>query len=269
MDLTQFWDNKDEQPLDRIVNDGGMCAIFRKIACIGDSLSSGEFEGKTADGQKSYHDMFEYSWGQYIARAAGNTVYNFSRGGMTAQEYCDAFAKMNGLWDKDKACQAYIIALGVNDIIRAMANKEQLGGTDDVNIGDRRKNKPTFAGYYAMIIQRIREIQPKARIFLVTLPHSCRGAEREVYEDRHRELLYDFSKLFEYTYVVDLRKYAPVYDGEFKDRFYLGGHMNPMGYIFTAKIIASYIDYIIRHNYDDFRQVGFIGTDYCNADYKR
>ena len=248
MDLTQFWDNKDEQPLDRIVNDGGMCAIFRKIACIGDSLSSGEFEGKTADGQKSYHDMFEYSWGQYIARAAGNTVYNFSRGGMTAQEYCDAFAKMNGLWDKEKACQAYIIALGVNDIIRAMANKEQLGGTDDVNIGDRRKNKPTFAGYYAMIIQRIREIQPKARIFLVTLPHSCRRAEREVYEDRHRELLYEFS---------------------FKDRFYLGGHMNPMGYIFTAKIIASYIDYIIRHNYDDFRQVGFIGTDYCNADYKR
>ena len=144
MNLTQFWDNKDEQPLDRIVNDGGMCAIFRKIACIGDSLSSGEFEGKAADGQKSYHDMFEYSWGQYIARAAGNTVYNFSRGGMTAKEYCDAFAKKLGLWDKEKACQAYIIALGVNDITRAMANKEQLGGTDDVNIGEWRKNKPTF-----------------------------------------------------------------------------------------------------------------------------
>ncbi len=37
--------------------------------------------------------------------------------------------------------------------------------------------------------------------------------------------------------------------------------MNPMGYLFTAKIVGSYIDYIIRHNMNDFFDVGFIGTD--------
>jgi hypothetical protein len=42
--------------------------------------------------------------------------------------------------------------------------------------------------------------------------------------------------------------------------------MNPMGYILSAKMIASYIDYIIRHNPDDFKQVGFIGTPYHNAE---
>ena len=37
--------------------------------------------------------------------------------------------------------------------------------------------------------------------------------------------------------------------------------MNPMGYVFTAHMVASYIDYIIRHNMKDFEEAGFIGTD--------
>ncbi len=43
-----------EKPLDRIVTDGGFCSIFRTIACIGDSLSSGEFESVKEDGSKRY-----------------------------------------------------------------------------------------------------------------------------------------------------------------------------------------------------------------------
>ena len=38
--------------------------------------------------------------------------------------------------------------------------------------------------------------------------------------------------------------------------------MTPTGYVLTAKMVASYIDYIIRHNMEDFAQVGFIGTEY-------
>ena len=41
-----------EKPLDRIVTDGGFCSIFRRIACIGDSLSSGEFESLNQNGIK-------------------------------------------------------------------------------------------------------------------------------------------------------------------------------------------------------------------------
>ena len=51
-----------------------------------------------------------------IARKNGLKGYNFSRGGMTAKEYIESFAESQGFWDKDKACQAYVIALGVNDI---------------------------------------------------------------------------------------------------------------------------------------------------------
>ena len=38
------------------------------------------------------------------------------------------------------------------------------------------------------------------------------------------------------------------------------GHLNPSGYILTAQMIDSYIDYIVRHNPKDFEAVGFIGT---------
>lgn len=41
-----------------------------------------------------------------------------------------------------------------------------------------------------------------------------------------------------------------------KEKFYLYGHMNPSGYILTAKIVDSYIDYIVRHNPDDIKEVG-------------
>ena len=77
----------------------------------------------------------------------------------------------------------------------------------------------------------------------------------------HAALLYDFAEKFDNTYIIDLLKYAPTYDEKFKENFYLLGHMNPMGYILTAKMVASYIDYIIRHNPNDFKEVGFIGTD--------
>ena len=40
-----------EKPLDRVVDDGGMCAIFRSIACVGDSLSSGEFESENGNSE--------------------------------------------------------------------------------------------------------------------------------------------------------------------------------------------------------------------------
>jgi hypothetical protein len=43
-------------------------------------------------------------------------------------------------------------------------------------------------------------------------------------------------------------------------RFYLNGHMNASGYIFTAELIDSYIDYIVRKNYEDFKTAGLIGS---------
>ena len=52
------------------------------------------------------------------------------------------------------------------------------------------------------------------------------------------------------------------FDEEFKKKFFLVGHMNPAGYLLFSQMVISYIDYIIRHNMEDFKQIGFIGTPY-------
>lgn len=248
---------EDEKPLDRIVTDGGFTAIFRTIACIGDSLSSGEFESKREDGTTVYHDFYEYSWGQFIGRSCGSRVYNFSRGGMTAKEYVETFADQNGFWGTDKLAQAYIIALGVNDLFHR-TNSIELGSLDDISLSEPEKNAKTFAGYYGQILSRIQRIQPRARIFLVTMPRD--GGERDEAARRHRDLLEQMTALFPHTHLIDLFTYAPVNDADYKRTFRLG-HMTPTGYVLTARMIESYIDYIIRKSPDDFSQVGFIGTD--------
>ena len=256
MSFNRFLCEEGERPLDKIVNDGGYTGIFRTIACVGDSLSSGEFESVNEDGSRGYHDMFDYSWGQYIARMTGSKVYNFSRGGMTASEYTDSFAENMGYWDTDKLCQCYIIALGHNDLYGL---KQPIGDINDIDVNDYNNNAHTVTGYYAKIIQRYKELQPKARFFLVTMPY---GDTQEVNGpcDQLAESLYAMADFFTNTYVVDLRKYGPIHNREFRDVFYLGGHMNAAGYLYSSRQIASYIDYIIRYNIDDFADVPFIGT---------
>lgn len=247
-----------EKPLDRMVTDGGFCSIFRTIACIGDSLASGEFESIKEDGSKRYHDFYEYSWGQFIGRSCQSTVYNFSQGGMTAKAYIEEFADKKGFWGRDKLAQAYIIALGVNDITRHINGDLELGSIADIDKDDYRNNAKTFVGYYAQIIQRIQELQPRAKIFLVSIPQGA--DERDAKRKEVRDLLEELTKIFNRTYLIDLYTYAPVNDEEYKKKFRLG-HMTPTGYVLTARMIESYIDYIIRKNPEDFNQVGFIGTD--------
>ena len=156
-----------KKSLDIIVEGYSHISIFRTMAFVGDSLSSGEFESKNKAGEPCYHDMFEYSWGQFIARKNGLTAYNFSCGGMTAKFYTDYFAAAKGFWATSKACQAYVIAMGVNDIYN---NKMEIGSIYDIDSENYKNNKETFAGYYAKIISKYKEISPDAKFFLVTFP---------------------------------------------------------------------------------------------------
>ncbi len=254
-------DDLPENPLENAVPDGGLCAIFRTLGVVGDSLSSGEFEALTADGVRSWHDKFEYSWGQFIARRCGLKAFNFSRGGMTAKEFNASFGTACGFDKPENVCQAYIIALGVNDVLNTGL---PVGSLDDIDFENYENNKPTFAGEYAKILQKIKKMQPKARIFLMSMPNDeCRGNQNRLDTiAAHRDLLVSLAEKFEFTYVLDFFKYAPIYDEEFRRNYYLGGHLNAAGYKLTADFVMSYIDYIIRKNPEDFCQVGFIGTDF-------
>ena len=262
MDITKFMAPENEKPLDNIVSNGGFTGIFRTVACIGDSLASGEFES-LMNGQTGYHDCYDYSWGQFMARDAGLTVYNFSHGGLTAKKFLDEAEEL-GWYDEEKKARAYIIALGVNDITVSRSGALTLGDASDINLSNSAENKPTFAGYYGKIIQKYKSMVPKAKFFLVTCPRAPVAPEIMAFYDKHAAILRDIAALFDGCYLLDLRRYGPVYDAEFRRRFYLGGHLNAAGYRLTALMMESYIDYIVRHNPDDFKQIGFVGTPFYN-----
>ena len=255
MNWNEVYKLENEQPLDRLVEGYSNTGIFRTIGFIGDSLLSGEFESRDAEGKNGYHDYYEYSWGAYIARQNGQNYHIFSRGGMTAKEYMEGWADANRLWDPSKACQAYVIALGCNDFFGL---KQEAGTTADIDPEDYNNNGKTFIGYYAAIIQRLKKIQPRAKFFLVTMPKE--GNDTDPVRESQRKAIYEMAEYFDNTYVIDLYQYGPVYDKAFHDRFFLYGHLNASGYILTARMTASYIDYIIRTNPEDFMYVPYIGT---------
>ena len=247
-----------DAPLTEITQNPGFAGIIHSWGFIGDSLSSGEHESHNADGETGYHDLYTYSWGQRICQATGAKGENYSQGGETASGWIEHF------WDtsnninqninaKDAPKKGYIIALGVND-----CNRGDVAGDPktDINLEDYTKNAPTFAGYYGGIIQRIKSIQPDAKIFVVTMPRD--GNNWREFPDVIRGM----ADVFDNVYVIDLNKYAPDYSegSNIRNNFYMGGHLNAAGYQFTAWEMMNYIDWIIRHNMADFSQVGFIGT---------
>ena len=261
MNIKDFMKKDGERPLDNLVVGGGFASIFRKVGCIGDSLSSGEFES-FENGLTGFHDMYEYSWGQFMAREAGFEALNFSCGGLTANEFMNTYYKLWDCRNPKNHCQAYIVALGVNDL--NPNRRLELGSIDDVNYSSPNMNKATFAGEYARILQRLRSINPKAKFFLVTMPKT----DKEEHNERargHRAYLYELAKLFgKGVHVIDLYEYAPVYDAEFRKNFYLRGHLNPQGYVLTAKMFLSYIDYIIRNNPEEFSTIPFWDKPFYN-----
>lgn len=101
----------------------------------------------------------------------------------------------------------------------------------------------------------------------MTIPHG-NNTENNTLIDRHAALLHELAKLFDYTYVLDFAKYAPVYDKELRRKLYLGGHLNAAGYLLTGRMVSSYIEYIIRNSMEDFAQAGFIGTPFHNCNVK-
>ena len=255
MDIKKMFD-PNEKPLENLVTDGGFCGIFRTIGCVGDSLSSGEFQTKKADGSWRYTDMFEYSWGQFMARTIGSKVYNFSKGGMTAKRYYTEFAEKMDYWNPEYACQAYIIALGVNDQNEKLC---PVGSVADVSAEDAEP-ADNYASYYCAIIRKLKTIQKNAKFFLVTPPLTTDPARTERILPI-RDIICRVAEVFDNCYIIDLTTHYPVIDQLEKDKFWLYGHLNPCGYVLYSKVIMSYIDYIIRHNIQDFNYVGFIGKE--------
>lgn len=261
-----------ENPLSVIRRDVGFAAMFLKWGFIGDSLSSG-CHNVHIGGEATSVDFYDFSWGQFICRLCGTEGYNFSFGGQSALGWITN-TKGDGVtpisdelklrtWDgaKTNLKDAYTIAFGVNDV-----NVEASVGDASTDIGvynpatDTDTNANTFAGHYAGVIQRIKSVQPKAKIFCITMPQGDQG-----HAQAYSEVIRSMADYFDDVYIIDLYTYAPAIGVDWSYRYRQQYHLNAAGYLWTAYEIMTYIDWIVRNNWRAFNNVAFIGTDYTES----
>ena len=245
-----------DEPLFKINYFLGFAGIIHHWGFVGDSLMGGYMENSGVS-------EYEYSWGQRMCNILGVKGYNFSIGGQTTKGWIDDAGsdveeRRNRSWGgaKTNLKQAYIIGLGVND-------RNQSYGIGDVStdIGtydaatDTDTNAATFAGYYAGIIQRLRSVNPTAKIFVVTIPQNSSWANVNDYNAVIRGMATAFSNV----YVIDLYTYADnFYSQNWLNNYFESGHYNVVGYEYSAAVMLTYIDWIIRNNYSSFENVNQI-----------
>lgn len=233
---------------------------FRHVGCIGDSLASGEVAShQTPDPQTGkdyrYHDLYDFSWGQCMARMSDNTYYNFSSGGQTTRSWLTTAKGAPLAFDGQHACEAYIIGLGVND--KNYLGNDYLGTIDDIDMNDYHNNEDTYYGNYGKIIQMAKELYPKAKFFLITNP-------KNGYTDWNQAVR-DIANLFDNCYVIDL---FANYFNDYNDvnglieKCKRSGHYNAIAYQYMAEIIKNDINKIIYNNPSEFQQVEFINTEW-------
>lgn len=226
---------------------------FIKFGVIGDSLASGECYSNE-DGSNSGRDLYQYSWGQFIARRFGMECVNFSKGGMSTRNWLENSQGLTKLLKSENLCNAYIIGLGVND-----ANKlgtDYLGTIDDIK-EDYNENPDTFYGNYGKIIGNVFNIAPKTKIFVLTMP---RGDEiYTLYNDAIREI----ANHFDNVYLIDLgNDDLTEYTSGFITNNKREGHYNAMAYNYMATLLFNKISNYMYDNYTEFDQIEFINTDY-------
>lgn len=249
-------------PLEKPNYVGSMASLFRTWGCIGDSLTQGQLdynhEGDTT--LTGYNGTYVegVSYPSYFARALNAEVANYGKGGDCAKPGLSnswlTWANGTDVWTSPK--DAYIIALGTND--RPWDGDPEA----DIDLTDYNNNAQTSVGGYATIIQKVLEIQPKAKIFLVTHPHT-RGNLTDAVRGNINSDIRKMAEMFG-CYVIDLELYGiqPDEVAEWKKIYYASAHLNALGYKWLADTFITYIDWIINNNPEDFRNTGLIGTDY-------
>lgn len=245
----------EDYPLKELRYDGGLTTILHSLCAIGGSLASGEHEYKV-DSQLKYIDLYDYSWVQRIAKICGNKAVNLSKGGTTTKSWLEGEFYQKVAEEAFK-CIAYIIMLGNND-----TNADYpLGDISDVHVGDEGSNGNTFYGYYSKIIARIKEVQPRAYIFPMTIQ---RGWGNDDTMQKYNKAIRDIAELYDNTFLIDYYKYGVSWNTseEFWKNNSRGGHLVASGYQYMAYELCTYIDWIIKNNPVPFKDAAFVGTDY-------
>lgn len=249
-------ENSSENPIEVVTPyNGEYFKIFSNMTVIGDSYACGTFDTKINGVTGNTSKLF-YSWGKYIERETGIPITLKAFAGATSKSWLTTYADSI----EQGKTRGYIIALGFND----RGATFPLGTIADINDADYKLNADSFYGNYGGIIQRVLEAQPDAKIFCVTLPKYPSGTPETI--GTYSEAIINIAEKFN-CYVLDLYQYGYNYFEKtwFRNKYYRG-HMLANGYIWAASMTMQYVSKIIEANWDDFKNVQFIGSP--NEDYE-
>ena len=226
---------------------------FNTVGIIGDSLAIGA-EKNQYDNNNWYFSE-NGRWGYVMAKASGKTYKYFARGGASSKSWftdTDCYVEAS---KQSNYCQCYIIGLGENDSSQSSANYVPIGTSNDIK-ENPDENGDTYYGWYAKIIQKMKQKVPYAKFFLVTNPYNQTSLRQE-YNDAVRYM----ATRFDNCYIIDLaEKYNTEFNTGYINSCRVEGHYCSSAYHYMGEIIASEIDNIMYKNPSQFYGAQFIPT---------
>ena len=227
-------DSVSKFPVNPCDYDGTEISLFKKILCIGDSLTQGVcnfvYQGATVI-NVSFPD---YAYPTFLKKLSGCDVTNAGQAGATIAD-----------WYTSKAATDYsghdaaIIQLGVNDALGS-------GWTQDAE---------TALGN---IITKIKTENTGIKIFVATIipAFAYSGDAFNAVSAGLRTFVEGLADTD--VILLDMAVHGHTAD----ETAYNNGHLTAIGYLRLAQDYISYISEVIALNTMDFRFVQLIGTDY-------
>lgn len=216
------------------LSDLNILGIFDSIGGVGDSLMSG-YINTTDSSIGSDATVYSKSWLTQISKIIGVDITHYSYQGATTK---------NWLQNQEEhyenivtnPCDAYFLALGTND------------SSDWANIpvgtaADMGTDTESFYGMYAKVIARIREANPRATIFMLSMYWTGFPTYNAAIEA--------MSKVTDKAYYIDITDMNDKYP-----QYRQGYHFNAIGYYYIAKSIIERTSKVILDNYQDFNNLG-------------
>ena len=245
-----------------MINTPSLFSCFLKFGIIGDSLSSGccIYNTEEAPSQITGKDFYDHAWGKYMSRRLGTQSIFFSQGGLTTRSWLTTDWIQTKFIEADALCDCYIVYLLTNDCWAL--GESYLGTINDIT-NDYTQNPDTYYGNYARIIEKIREISPKAPIFMLTKPSPSNDPYIGKFNTAVRNIANYYGKNNN-VHLIDVHQLAI---NEFSQSSFISSnrrqaHYNAAGYNAISQVLEKLFNKYMYDNIDYFKQIEFINTDY-------
>lgn len=224
---------EDIYPSNPCLYKGDSVRTFKKILCIGDSLTEGAFNYGSG-GENAFIDK-TLSYPAYLKAMTGRDTFNAGDAGESTKSWWQLHQN-----DDLSGYDACIIELGLNDV----------AGQASVQCTSQERIEAM-----GNIISKLKAQNTGIKIFISTLLNIFHGSNHETVNDDLRTIVENNSD----CYLLDISIYGTL-SKQLPDRYI---HLTAKGYEKMALNYFNYISYIIdTDENNDFAFIQYIGTNY-------